>query len=87
MDDRLWSEAVLLESGNRQLRVESTRDAEICLRRYWPVDEGRALRVAREACLRALSGAASPDSARRAFIEAAREAQFEIRSWSTQGKA
>ena len=82
MDDRLWSEAVLLESPGRQLRVESTRDAEICLRRYWPVVEGRAFDIARDACVRALAGATSPDSARRAFIEAAREAQFEIRSWS-----
>lgn len=82
MNDRLWSEAVILEAPGRQLRVESTRDAEICLRRYWPVDEGRAWEIARDACQKALSGVTSPDSARRAFIEAAREAAFEIRSWS-----
>ncbi|PWE54271.1 DUF982 domain-containing protein [Metarhizobium album] len=82
MNDRLWSEAVIIEAPGRQLRVESTRDAEICLRRYWPLKDGRALNLAREACQRALSGSASPDSARRAFVEAAREAEFEIRSWS-----
>lgn len=81
MDDRQWSEAVILERASRQLRVESTRDAEIVLRRHWPLAEGRAFAVATEACLRALSGTASPDTARRAFIEAAHEAGFEVRSW------
>ncbi len=46
------------------------------------MDEGRAWEIARDACQKALSGVTSPDSARRAFIEAAREAAFEIRSWS-----
>lgn len=31
--DRLWSEAVILEAGeNRVLRVQSTRDAFLCLK-------------------------------------------------------
>lgn len=82
MNDRLWSEAVILEAPDRQLRVESTRDADICLRRYWPVQEGRAWEIAREACQRSLDGHASPDTARRAFIEAAREAGFDLRAWT-----
>jgi len=38
--DRLWSEAVILEEPRRVLRVQSTRDAFLCLKNHWPLPDG-----------------------------------------------
>ena len=81
--DRLWSEAVILEAGeNRVLRVQSTRDAFLCLKNHWPVAEGDAKREAFAACERVIDGDDEPDVARAAFIKAAEEAQFRVHSWT-----
>jgi hypothetical protein len=81
MDDRSWKHAVILVGDTREMRVESLRDALICLRSFWPVTEGRAFGLAMDACQRALRGSVSPDSARRAFRLASLEAGFAVRSW------
>jgi hypothetical protein len=81
--DRLWSEAVILEaSENRVLRVQSTRDAFLCLKNHWPIAEGDAKRDAFAACERVIDGDDEPDVARAAFIRAAEEAQFRVHSWT-----
>ncbi|EHK79215.1 hypothetical protein SM0020_04360 [Sinorhizobium meliloti CCNWSX0020] len=81
--DRLWSEAVILEAGeNRVLRVQSTRDAFLCLKNHWPIADGKAKRHAFTACERVIDGDDEPDVARAAFIKAAEEAQFSVHSWT-----
>ena len=81
--DRLWSEAVILEAGeNRVLRVQSTRDAFLCLKNHWPIADGEAKRDAFVACERVIDGDDEPDVARTAFIKAAEEAQFSVHSWT-----
>lgn len=80
--DRLWSEPVILDRGGRVLRVQSTRDAYLCLKNHWPIDGGPAKLTALATCEAGLLGSATPDAARQAFIEAAREAGWNIRSWT-----
>lgn len=81
--DRLWSEAVILEAGeNRVLRVQSTRDAFLCLKNHWPIADGEAKRDAFAACERVIDGDDEPDVARTAFIKDAEEAQFSVHSWT-----
>ncbi|TCN33249.1 DUF982 domain-containing protein [Sinorhizobium americanum] len=82
--DRLWSEAVILEGENRVLRVQSTRDALLCLKNHWPManGEGNARGEALAACDRVIDGQDEPDAARGAFIKAAEEAQFAVHSWT-----
>jgi Protein of unknown function (DUF982) len=59
-----------------QLRnVGSVTEAAECLvASDWPRPHGPQHRAASRACLRVLAGEISPEAARRAFIEAAREA-------------
>lgn len=80
--DRLWSEAVILEAPNRVLRVQSTRDAFLCLKNHWPLADGEAKRDAFIACERVIDGNDEPDLARAAFIKAAEEARFSVHSWT-----
>ncbi|WP_415213860.1 DUF982 domain-containing protein [Shinella sp.] len=81
--DRLWDEAVVLEGERQVLRVQSTRDALLCLKNHWPLEDGPAASTARSACEQGLTGDDDPTLARRAFIEAAREAGFRVNSWTT----
>lgn len=80
--DRLWSEAVILEEPRRVLRVQSTRDAFLCLKNHWPLPDGKAKRDALAACDRVIDGLEAPDAARDAFIKAAEEAKFSVRCWT-----
>ncbi|MCA1369531.1 MULTISPECIES: DUF982 domain-containing protein [Ensifer] len=80
--DRLWSEAVILEAPKRVLRVQSTRDACLCLKNHWPLADGPAKRSALAACDRVIDGQDEPDAARTAFIKAAEEAKFHVHSWT-----
>ncbi|WEX74231.1 DUF982 domain-containing protein [Sinorhizobium numidicum] len=82
--DRLWSEAVILEAADRVLRVQSTRDAFLCLKNHWPMTDGKAKGDALAACDRVIDGFDEPDVARAAFIKAAEEAQFRVHSWTGQ---
>ena len=47
--DRLWDEAVVLEGERQVLRVQSTRDALLCLKNHWPLEDGPAASTARRA--------------------------------------
>lgn len=81
--DRLWDEAVVLEGGSQVLRVQSTRDALLCLKNHWPVEGGPATVMATQTCRQGLESDDDPALARRAFIAAAQEAGFRVNVWST----
>lgn len=79
--DRLWDEAVVLEGDKQVLRVQSTRDGLLCLKNHWPLENGPAAMMAKSVCEQGLTSDDEPDFARRAFIEAAKEAGFRVNSW------
>lgn len=79
--DRLWEEAVVLEGENQVLRVQSTRDALLCLKNHWPSENGPAAMTAKSVCEQGLASDDDPAFARRAFIEAAKETGFRVNSW------
>ncbi|CAN7763793.1 DUF982 domain-containing protein [Ensifer sp. NM-2] len=80
--DRLWDEEIFLADGDRIFRVQSTRDAYLILRNHWHHDDGPARQAALAICHMGEHSSRSPDDARRAFIEAAREASIAVNSWS-----
>jgi hypothetical protein len=80
--DRLWDEAVVLEGEKQILRVQSTRDALLCLKNHWPLADGPAALTARSVCEQGLTSDDDPAFARLAFIEAAKEAGFRVNSWT-----
>ena len=79
--DRLWDEAVVLEGDKQVLRVQSTRDGLLCLKNHWPLENGPAAMMAKSVCEQGLTSDDEPGFARRAFIEAAKEAGFRVNSW------
>ncbi|WP_095694348.1 DUF982 domain-containing protein [Sinorhizobium sojae] len=78
--DRQWDEPVILEADERVLRVQSTRDALLCLKNHWR-SAGPARQAAMSDCEAALMGDGSPDAALEAFLEAANEAGFRVSRW------
>lgn len=80
--DRLWADAVVLEGDGRVLRVQSTRDALLCLKNHWLETDGPALAATKTLCERGLASDDDPGLALRAFIEAAKEAGFRVNSWT-----
>ena len=88
--DRLWDEPVILEAGGRVLRVQSTRDAYLCLKNHWSssTTAGEARKAALVICEEwLLKGVAAPDVARQAFLNAALEAGYRAKSWMDGGAA
>lgn len=81
--DRLWDEAVVLEGERQVLRVQSTRDALLCLKNHWPLDDTDAIAAAISACEQGLRSDEDPAFARQALIDAAKEAGFRVNSWTT----
>jgi hypothetical protein len=79
--DRLWDEAVVLQTPRRLVTVSSSRDAVIFLRKYWRGRKEELHGCALEVCQRSICGLAHPDAARQAFISAARKAGFTVKSW------
>ncbi|UDF28087.1 UNVERIFIED_ORG: DUF982 domain-containing protein [Roseateles sp. XES5] len=84
--DRLWDEAVVLEGPRQVLRVQSTRDALLCLKNHWPLTDGAGALAAKATCEQGLTGDDDPGLARRAFIEAAAEAGFRVNSWTAEAR-
>lgn len=76
-----WSVPVEIEIGRENLYtiIPDTQAAAEALLYKWPIEEGVALAAAKQACLNVLSGHSSPDTARKAFITAADEAELEMR--------
>ncbi|WP_371877924.1 DUF982 domain-containing protein [Shinella zoogloeoides] len=81
-NDRLWDEAVVIEGDRQVIRVQSTRDALLCLKNHWPIQDGPAGQTAKSVCEQGLTSDDDPAFARRAFIEAAKEAGFRVNSWT-----
>lgn len=79
--DRLWDEAVVLEGYRQVLRVQSTRDGLLCLKNHWPIQNGPAAMAAKSVGEQGLTSDDDPAFARRAFIEAAKEAGFRVNTW------
>jgi hypothetical protein len=80
--DRLWDEAVIVEAPGRVLRVISTRDAMLCLRNHWPAEHKESSQNAIAVCEQVLRGSDDPLLAKAAFIEAAKEAGLQVRTWT-----
>lgn len=76
MDSKPFEEPVIVElsSIGRFRHIRNTREAVECLMTVWPLNRGPRYRDAVETCLKVLDGHRSIADARRALIEAAREA-------------
>jgi hypothetical protein len=81
-----FSPAVVIEFGSRvgtHYRIASVRHAAQCLVSGWPEKRrGKAYSAALNACLAALEGTSDAESARLAFIAAAREVGIYAREGS-----
>lgn len=77
-----WDKGVELElhGVGKYRMVKSTDDAALCLLNRWPTNKGAAWIKAQKACLAALERRITARRARKAFIEAAEEANIYIRS-------
>ena len=71
----------MLEGDRQVLRVQSTRDGLLCLKNHWPTKNGPAAAAAKSVCEQGLKSDDDPAFARRAFIEAAKEAGFRVNTW------
>jgi hypothetical protein len=76
MTNRLWITPILVicNKTGQILSVSTTKDAVDMLTSTWPQKEGNAYTNALQICANVAAGIATPDEAREAFIEAAREA-------------
>ena len=63
-------------SRSMSMQVDRVERAELCLSDQWPAKRGRQHAAALEACRAAIRGAIRPSVARRAFEEAAMEADI-----------
>lgn len=74
---RLFHRPVVVQTGrlDRERVVASTRDAAAVLLKDWPVADSARRTRAMQACLSVIKGEKPPSAARRAFVEAAREAK------------
>lgn len=76
-----WNEPVTFETRRlgQYRTIASAEEAAGVLLGLWPLEDGKALRKACKACLDALEGRSNPETARRAFLKAAAEADVFIR--------
>jgi len=81
MDPKRWSKPVTFEENLRgsYRTIVSTKEASRVLLTRWPGGSGRQHRKAQQVCLDVLDGKKPPSEARKAFLDAAREAQIFIR--------
>jgi hypothetical protein len=77
MKDKRFKVPVVLEPRLGRFReIRTTREAAEMLLRRWPVEQSPKRRKAMSSCLSVLKGEARPYVARRALVEAAREARL-----------
>jgi hypothetical protein len=69
---------VLTDKPGKTRNICSVEEAAEWLVMYWPIEKGEKLMEARQACRYALEGRITCTAARKAFIEAAREADIYI---------
>jgi hypothetical protein len=76
---RAFNKPVIVQTGriDRDRVVRNTRDADVLLR-DWPLSASRKRARAMELCLCVIRGERPPHVARRAFVDAAREAKILI---------
>ncbi len=76
-----WLNPVTIETNpaERPRIIGNTRKALNCLKVYWPIAGGEAYDRAIEVCSDALDGTRGTESAREAFVEAAKEAGLRFR--------
>lgn len=81
MDPKYWSKPVMVETGviGKFKTITNTGEAARLLLSHWPIEKGRRYARARKTCIAVLEGVKPPSEARRAFIEAADEADLYIR--------
>lgn len=74
---RVFHRPITVQTGriDRERVVLTTRDAAEILLRHWPLPDSRKRARAMELCLSVIRGERAPNIARRAFLEAAREAR------------
>lgn len=77
---RAFHRPVTVQTGriDRERVIRTTRDAAEVLLRNWPLPESRKRSRAMDLCLRVIRGEQPPSAARRAFVQAAREARVLI---------
>lgn len=77
-----WNEPVTFETMKlgQYRTIASTTEAAHVLLGQWPAVDGKAFVKARETCLAVLEGREEPDAARKAFLDAAEEADVFIRT-------
>lgn len=77
-----WEEPVTFETATlgRYRTISSTAEAARVLLEEWPIETGKALKRAKAACIAVLAGSKDPESARKAFLQAADEAEVFIRA-------
>lgn len=82
MDMGRWDEQITFENAKlgQYLTISSTAEAARVLLDHWPLEEGTAMKRAKEACLAVLQGDEDPETAREAFVKAAEEAGVHIRA-------
>lgn len=76
-----WSKAVTLalEAPGKFTTISNIQEASWALIEDWPTEDGPALDRALLIIEAAMKGKKTAEDARRAFIDAAREAQIEVR--------
>lgn len=81
MDPKRWSRPVTFEENVRgsYRTIISTKEASRILLTKWPTVSGREYRRAQQVCLDVLDGKKPPSEARKAFLDAAKEARVFIR--------
>lgn len=81
MNDGLWEEPVTFETSKlgKYWTVTSTAEAARALMERWPVAVGAAYEAALRTCLAVMEGKVRSAEARRAFLDAAEEADVFIR--------
>ncbi|WP_439618291.1 DUF982 domain-containing protein [Shinella sp.] len=81
METGRWNDPITFETHKlgAYLTISSTAEAARVLLDHWPLKHGKALKRAKAACLAVLQGSENPETARKAFLRAAAEADVFVR--------
>lgn len=81
MTHRKWSKPVTiaLENPDEWVVIDTTQAASWALIEDWPLEEATALDRALAVCADVITGKRTPEDARRAFIDAVKEAQIPMK--------
>ncbi|AYG69703.1 DUF982 domain-containing protein (plasmid) [Rhizobium sp. CCGE531] len=81
MMERKWSKAVTiaLETPDEWVVIDTTQAASWAMIEDWPLEEATALDRALSVCADVISGKRTPEDARRAFIDAVKEARIPMK--------